>query len=55
MAVAHFGVLNVFAAAEKASEVYTALASAFGGKDFFKNKGPDPTVWNAEPLLREIY
>lgn len=35
---------SLFVTAEKASEVYIALTSAFGNKNFFKNKGPDPTV-----------
>ena len=38
------GGLTPYVAAEKAFEAFIALASAFGSKDFFKNKGPDPTV-----------
>ena len=38
------GGLTPYATAEKAFEVFIALASAFGSKEFFKNKGPDPTV-----------
>ena len=40
--------------AEKASEVSTALSSAFGNKDFFKNKGPDPTVRDGKPWLLKV-
>ena len=42
--VMRFGLLNLYVAAEKASEAFIALSSAFGSKDFFKNKGSDPTV-----------
>lgn len=42
--VVSFGSLTLLLTAEKASEVFIALSSAFGSKDFFKNKGPDPTV-----------
>jgi len=35
---------SLCATAEKASEVFIALSSASGNKDFLKNKGPDPTV-----------
>ena len=35
-----------FPAAGRASEIYIALSSASGDKDFFRNKGPDPTVRN---------
>ena len=41
--VMRLGLLTLCATAEKASEVFIALASAFGNKDFFRNKGPDPT------------
>jgi Asp-tRNA(Asn)/Glu-tRNA(Gln) amidotransferase A subunit family amidase len=40
-----------YTAAEKASEIYIALTAASGNKDFFKNKGPDPTVWKAFSCL----
>jgi len=41
-------------APEKASEVYIALTSASGNKDFFKNKGPDPTDPNLELAVAYI-
>ena len=48
-------VLTLFVTAEKASEVYIALASAPGNKGFFENKGPDPTVWTRKlPLLESF-
>ena len=43
--------LSLSVTAVKASEVFTALSSAFGSKDFFKNKGPDPTVWDRKLRL----
>ena len=41
-----FELLTVHTTAGKAAEVFIALASAAGNKGFFKNKGPDPTVWD---------
>jgi hypothetical protein len=49
-----FGLLTLHATAEKASEVYIALSSAFGNKDFLKNKGPDPTVWKGKLRLLKV-
>ena len=46
-----FGLLTLDATAEKAAEVFIALSSAFGDKYFFKNKGPDPTVWDLKLRL----
>ena len=48
-------VLTLFVAAEEASEVYIALTSAFGHKDFFKNKGPDPTVWTGKLWMLNFF
>ncbi|KAF9786269.1 amidase signature enzyme [Thelephora terrestris] len=39
---------------EKASEIYIALTAASGNKDFFKNKGPDPTDPNLELALAYV-
>ena len=50
-----FEFLILYAAAEKASEVFVALASAFGNKGFFKNKGPDPTVGVKNSEFLEFY
>ena len=47
-------VLTPFVTAEEASEIYIALTSAIGHKDFFKNKGPDPTVRNGKLFLLEL-
>ena len=50
-----FKLLTLHMTAGKAAEVFIALASAAGNKGFFKNKGPDPTVWDGRLLLPGFY